>query len=366
MVQAEPVSQAAISQSDKDHSAIPEWGLGPFVRDDGADRLGPIGTTEFKCPVSGQAVKWEAKDLLCAAAVVKDGKVYMFYRAEDSSRPNSWGTSRIGLAISEDGRHFLRQPEPVLYPTKDSCEKYEWPGGCQDARVCASEDGTFIMTYTAYDGKKARLFVATSKDLFKWEKKGSAFAKFKNGKYLDVWSKSGAIVTTRKADQFVATKINGKYWMYFGEDGAILASSDNLVDWDVVETAEGKPLIVLPKRPGNLDDMVTEPGPPAFLTDKGIYLMYNCGAATRPDLGLKRVWSVGQALFDARDPSKVIGRTNKDFFHPERDFELKRKGKPEEGAANVTFVSSLVWFKGEWRFYYGCADSWVASAFCRP
>ncbi len=33
-----------------------------------------------------------------------------------------------------------------------------------------------------------------------------------------------------------------------------------------------------------------------------------------------------------------------------------------------TLVQPLfdIWFNGEWRFYCGCADSRVASAFCRP
>ena len=57
-----------------------------------------------------KVIPWENKDVLCAAAVVKDGKVYLFYRAEDKSRGDSWGTSRIGLAVSEDGRQFKRHP----------------------------------------------------------------------------------------------------------------------------------------------------------------------------------------------------------------------------------------------------------------
>ena len=132
---------------------LKKWGLGVFVRDDEADRLGPIEESTFHCPIHGRPVQWENKDLLCAAAVVDGGKVYMFYRAEDRSRGDSWGTSRIGLAVSEDARHFKRDPNPVLYPDKDFCERYEWPGGCQDPRVVYSDNGEHVMTYTAWDGK---------------------------------------------------------------------------------------------------------------------------------------------------------------------------------------------------------------------
>ena len=38
-----------------------------------------------------------------------------------------WGrTCRIGLADSEDGIHFTRHPQPVLYPNNDPWKEYEW------------------------------------------------------------------------------------------------------------------------------------------------------------------------------------------------------------------------------------------------
>jgi predicted GH43/DUF377 family glycosyl hydrolase len=112
---------------------------------------------------------------------------------------------------------------------------------------------------------------------------------------------------------------------------------------------------------------VAEPGPPAFLSDKGIFLMYNAGANGRPDLGLTgNVLTVAQALFDSKDPTRLVDRMGIDFFHPERDFEIKHAGPAAGGNSNVTFVESLVWLNNEWRFYYGCADSMVASAVFRP
>jgi len=78
------------------------------------------------------------------------------------------------------------------------------------------------------------------------------------------------------------------------------------------------------------------------------------------------VWAGSQALFDPKDPTKLLARMDHDFFHPERDFEIKHAGSAEGGNSNVTFIESLVWLRGEWRFYYGCADSVVASAAYRP
>jgi hypothetical protein len=48
--------------------------------------LGPIEDSTFKCPVRRKEVNWEAKDVFNPAAVVKDDKVYLLYRAEDRVR----------------------------------------------------------------------------------------------------------------------------------------------------------------------------------------------------------------------------------------------------------------------------------------
>jgi hypothetical protein len=64
---------------------VPDWGLGPFVRDEGADFIKTDANSIFKCPVRKSDVRWEEQAVLCAGAVVKDNKVYILYRAEDST-----------------------------------------------------------------------------------------------------------------------------------------------------------------------------------------------------------------------------------------------------------------------------------------
>ena len=73
-----------------------------------------------------QGDSWEAKDVFNPAAIVRDGRVHLLYRAEDFSGAGQWnGTSRIGLATSEDGLHFTRDAEPIVSPSED----YELPIG---------------------------------------------------------------------------------------------------------------------------------------------------------------------------------------------------------------------------------------------
>jgi predicted GH43/DUF377 family glycosyl hydrolase len=154
--------------------------------------------------------------------------------------------------------------------------------------------------------------------------------------------------------------------MYFNEHGIMLASSTNLTDWEIVlDEKTNAPRIIAPMRKGApwFDQECTESGSPAFITNNGIFMIYNGMAPQRADLNLTgRIWSAGQILFDLHDLAKVIGRTDHDFFHPEEDYEKQNVTRGTGGANNVTFVSNLVYFRGQWRFYYGCADSRVACA----
>jgi predicted GH43/DUF377 family glycosyl hydrolase len=260
------------------------------------------------------------------------------------------------LAVSDDGLHFKKQPSPVFYPDSDSMQQYEWKGGVEDPRVVEAQDGTYIMTYTAYDGKVARLCLAASKDLRTWTKHGLVLGE---GKYMDTWSKSGAILCREEQGKIVAVKINGKYWMYFGDTDLFMATSDDLIHWDMIENEENKNLIsVLHPRPGYFDSRLVEPGPLALLRENGILLIYNssnAGSYNDPDLP-KYTYSAGQALFDKASPYRLIGRTEGNFIYPDKLYE--KTGEVNE----VCFVEGLVYFRDQWLLYYGTADSKIAVA----
>ncbi|HKL32877.1 MAG TPA: glycoside hydrolase family 130 protein [Tangfeifania sp.] len=331
--------------------------------------LKPSPDLSFVCPINKQSIRWEERNVLNPSAIVKDGKVWLFYRAQDVS-----GTSRIGLAVSSDGLHFEKQPEPVFYPDNDSMKSLEWNfrkdadyefseepssklfDGTEDPRIVESDDGRYIMTYTAYDGKTARLLLATSEDLQNWTKHGPVLSA---EKYKDTWSKSGAIVVKQQGNKMVATKINGKYWMYFGDTDLFMVSSDDLIHWEVAENAEnGEMIEVLHPRPGYFDSRLVEPGPYALLKNEGILLIYNGSNAANfndPELP-KFTYAAGQALFDKNAPWKLIDRTESYFIHPDKDYE--KVGEVNE----VCFVEGLVHFQNKWFLYYGTADSKIAVA----
>jgi predicted GH43/DUF377 family glycosyl hydrolase len=111
--------------------------------------ISPNTNSVLNDPMRGEPVHWEAAHTFNPAAVFMDGKVCLLYRAEDNTGANAIGahTSQLGLAISDDGLHFRRFPQPVFYPANDSQKANEWTGGCEDPQMIESANGTFVLNY---------------------------------------------------------------------------------------------------------------------------------------------------------------------------------------------------------------------------
>ena len=339
-----------------------DWKGAHFERPAGVNPvLAPVAASVFACPMREAPVHWEALHTFNPAAVVRNGKVYVLYRAEDDTGEMKIGmhTSRLGLAESADGLHFTRRPTPVLYPAEDSQKEREWGGGCEDPRIVESPDGGYVLTYTQWNRKTTDIGIATSPDLVSWTKHGPAFAHAAGGTYLLRSHKSAGIVSKVSGNRLVAARIDGKFWMYWGEGEVHLATSTDLIDWRPVEDAAGNAVVVLSKREGRFDSSFPEVGPPPVLTANGIVVLYNGKNAARggdPDLAAA-TYAAGEARFAADDPARLIERTAGPVFRPELPFE-----KSGQYAAGTTFTEGLVWFQGKFFLYYGCADSLVGVA----
>ena len=365
-------SCSGIDQSNNDSAA--EWAFPYFEKLDSINPiLEPSAELVFTDPIDNVDQRWEQRNVLNPTALVRSDSVYLLYRAQDSS-----GTSRIGMAVSSDGMHFTKRKKPVFYPDEDSMKIYEWNyrkfdpssdttgcyfcyfDGVEDPRIVKSPDGNYIMTYTSYDGKTARLSLASSPDLINWEKHGLVL---KDEMYKGLWSKAGAILAELIDGEIIAKQVDGKYWMYFGDTNIFMLHSENLIDWEPALNKEsGKIISVLHPRMGYFDSRLVEPGPYALYSEQGINLIYNSSNASNYNDGElpKYTYAAGQALFDKEKPYKLLDRTNKYFIHPDKDYE--REGEVNE----VCFVEGLVYFKSKWFLYYGTADSKIAVAVYDP
>lgn len=337
------------------------WTIGPFAKPQAVNPIiTPNASATARSPFNDRIVRWEEYATFNPAAVVRNGRLYLLYRAEDATGDSAIGhhTSRIGLAESVDGLHFSRRATPVLFPDRDAQRANEWTGGVEDPRIVERGDGEYILMYTQWNRDVPRLAVATSRDLVTWVKHGPAFAE----KYQKSETKSGAILCRFVGERCVAAKVKGKYWMYFNVPDVLIATSDDLIAWTPVEDDNGRPLKVLSPRPGYFDSWLVEAGAPAVLTERGIVLLYNAGNSERhgdPSVPA-RTYTAGQALFDARNPVRLVARTDAPFLRPTEAYE--KSGQYKEG---TTFVEGLVRFKGRWMLYYGTADSRVAVAVTR-
>jgi len=338
-------------------NSVPDWALGPFYRVNGVN---PIVTSNvnatFMDPILNQPVPWKYSHTFNPAAVVMNDKVHVLYRAEDNTGTKIGSfCSRIGLASSEDGLHFTSNPTPTLYPKLDAQQGNEWTGGCEDPRVVATEDGTFVVLYTQWNRSLARLGVATSTNLLDWTKYGSPFATYGTSAVSsNTASKSAGILTSLRDGQLKACKHMGQYWMYWGEGSVKVATSDDLINWRPTGPT------VLTTRAGKFDSSLAEVGAPAVVTPKGIVVFYNGKNANPGDTNLApSAYSGGQALFDAKEPTKLVARMDTPFFQPETPDEVTG-----QYAGGTTFVEGLVAFQNKWFMYYGAADSYVGVAVC--
>ena len=365
--QEKPIDSTSLNKSD--------WGFPYFEKVDSLNPiLKPSGELVFTDPITDSIVKWEERNVLNPTAVVRNDSVFLLYRAQDLQ-----GTSRIGMAWSTDGLNFTKFHAPVFYPDMDNMMTYEWNykkiaglqenseecyfcyfDGVEDPRIVQDAEGTYFMTYTSYDGKTARLSIASSPDLRNWTKHGLVM---KDSIFRDTWSKAGAIIAEQQGDKMIARKIDGKYWMYFGDTNLFMASSEDLMNWEVALNEEsGKRISVLHPRMGYFDSRLVEPGPYAIYDENGILLIYNASNAANfndPELP-KFTYAAGQALFDVTAPYKIKDRKDHHLIYPDKEYE--KVGEVNE----VCFVEGLVFYRGKYFLYYGTADSKIAVAVYDP
>lgn len=394
------------------------WVIGPFVRPLDAPVIEPNRFYNFTDPVTQQKILWDNLATFDpGAAIAPDGEVAILFRAEGSSAENQPAglTSRLALAVSKDGLFFTVDGAPVLSPANHSPQKHPTANGLQSPRIVVAPDGSYLLTYTQSSpdpGTKGRvrytIQVATSKNLRDWIQHGPAFAAPAHGSPGNTARGSdgqGAILTRLHHERLQAAKLHGKYWMYWGQKAIHLATSTDLIHWTpVLDRRTGRPLTVLSARAGHFDSGSAEAGPPPLLTRSGIVLIYNGQnslrgtpstknfqdaadpgrapsetrtpaaskdndpvATTRqhpseaklpadPALG-PGAYAVGEALFSAADPSRLLGRTDHPVLRPVWPYE--RHGQYAPGAA---FAEGLVSWQGQWLLYYGAADSVIGVA----
>lgn len=294
----------------------------------------------------------------------------MFYRAVGSA----W-VSKIGYAVSSDGENFRHDKHPIL-EGEYAIEK----NGVEDPRVSKVED-QYFMTYTAYDGKCARLAMAESDDLKTWKKQGEVFPAWEAKKaesFVVEWDQAQNNEVAKKhwnkAGAIFPEKINDKHWMLFGDRNIWLAFSDDMKKWQAIK----KPF--LRPRPECFDSVHIEMGPPPIITKRGWLVLYH-------GIDDKRVYRLGFVLLDKENPSKILYRHKGSIFEPEESYEINGlvdivpgglrametmskaelndyilKLKEDHKMPSVVFCPGATLQGDELRIYYGAGDNVIGTA----
>ncbi|PIP17441.1 glycosidase [Candidatus Kuenenbacteria bacterium CG08_land_8_20_14_0_20_37_23] len=319
---------------------------------------------------------WERKAVFNPAAIEKDGKIYLLYRAIGEHKKY---VSRIGLAVSKDGIHFHRvSNKPVLKPEK----KYE-QGGTEDPRIIKI-GSKFYITYVALTnpfGKSprfARTFLFSTSNFRTFKRIGLITSKRIDNKDVVLFPEkiNGAYVMLHRPRGWTRKNVfkkNGK--LYFKGERGLEEWSEKQIPkyfpekpgiWIAYgkdfKNFAGHKLIMEQIQEWENDKIGT--GPPPIKTKYGWLLIYHgveevgvnpkyISWAKKPNT---KIYRAGAALLDLYNPSKIIARLPYPILEPEKDYEIYGD------TCNVVFPEGALIKDGQLFVYYGAADKVIGLA----
>jgi predicted GH43/DUF377 family glycosyl hydrolase len=245
----------------------------------------------------------------------------------------TWLTSisHLRLARSADGLVFTVDPTPAL----SAATAYE-SFGVEDPRITLL-DGTYWINYTAVSPRGIATALASTRDFRSYQRHGIIFPP--NNRDVTIFP----------------DRIDGRYLALhrpmpsgLGDVAIWLASSPDLLSW-------GRHQHVASARDGGWDDAKVGGGAVPFRVKSargdGWLAVYH-GVTESP----ATTYSLGALLLDARDPSRVIGRSREPVLRPEAPYER------EGFFGGVVFSCGLLADGDIVRVYYGAADGVTAVA----
>ncbi|WP_230292561.1 glycoside hydrolase family 130 protein [Croceicoccus sp. Ery5] len=262
-----------------------------------------------------------------------DGSFRLWPQSSFATAANSADCSTEGDCAVEVHRHpDSSLSNTVIFPITE-----QQAGGLEDLRLVRFDHGPdengasdfeWIGTYTAYSGHSIRSELMRTRD-------------FRTFTLEPILGTAGR----NKGMALFPNKIGGRYAMVGRQDGKnlFLLFSDDLVNWDDEGT-----MLMGPKYPWEFIQIGNCGSP--ILTDEG-WLLFTHG------VGAMRKYSLGCALLDRDDPSKVLARSPAPVLAAEDD---DRSGY----VPNVVYTCGALKLGGSLLIPYGISDSAVGFASC--
>lgn len=251
--------------------------------------------------------------------------------------------SRIGYGSSTDGFNFIRRNNPAIFPT----EEYEIYG-MEDPRATQIGDEIFISYVVLSDYVKSypKVFsaLAVTKDYKKFNKLGIITKNFNYNKGITFFPGKFKLDYNLSDNN---TNNNTYYLILHRPDISTDLNLKTLGRDICLSITNSLSMlnnsIILLKPEQAWENLKIGTGPSPIKTRKGWLLFYH-------GVSIDRIYRVGAALLDLKDPRQIIARTKQPLLEPVEKYE--KIGDVH----NVVFPTGAVVIDGKILLYYGGAD----------
>jgi len=312
---------------------VPDWIIGPFTKYPGNPIMEPTSGSWDRGHYGGGVHN--------GSVLVVDGQFWYVYRGERELDRKPGYICDIGLATSKDGIHFTKDTAHSPFFGKGKDKNFSFEDVClvrykgKYYLFCNVWDWT-----RAEDPKASGAFLATSKDMVHWTKRGLIFPRA---------SEIHRNPVVLQSPNNEAVKANGKFVMYL--DSGLLAYSGDLIHWTSKK--------VVHPWPGGENCVALADWNPKHLNN---ILLFTAG----PHSG--HFYGVGEVLLDRNDPEKAIEWLPRPIFCAEAKYpwEDGKAAKPPHQPVSMfhdtIFFTGLTRHDGEWWMYYGGSEYYTCLA----
>lgn len=313
---------------------------------------------------------FENEGVFNPASVQNEQGIHLYYRAVSEGN-----YSTVGYARLSDPTTLAERWDHPLYTPRHLSEKH----GVEDPRV-AVIDGTYYLTYTAYDGFNALGTLATSTDGFQFKREGVITPDIDlldmerhlkdsghsiNPKYfshIDMLHKREPIpehvLVWDKDVVFFPRKINGKFaFMHRIWPGIQVVTYEKMEDltpdfWE--DYFHNFPRHIMMDPTYDFESSHIGAGCVPIETPDGWLIIYH--GVEKKKYG--NIYHAAAALVDLENPTKIVGRLPVPLFSPDHEYE-------QTGYVNnVVFPTGTAQDGDTLYMYYGASDSHIAVASC--
>jgi beta-1,2-mannobiose phosphorylase / 1,2-beta-oligomannan phosphorylase len=318
--------------------------------------------------LSKTANDFESEGVLNPAVIKVGETIHMFYRAVAKDNYSTIGYCSFSSPLVIK----TRNDKPLLCPEAE----YEFQG-LEDARIVFIE-GTYYLTYTAYNGTNALGALATSTDLVHWEKHGIIVPQITYEEFKHFTETGGTIRekyirfnhNQKKYEEhdhksflwdknliLFPRKINNKFCFIhrIKPDIQIVVAVEKLEDlsidfWQNYFANFDEYVVLAPKYDHEVSYLGG--GCPPIETKDGWLVIYHGVHDTIKGY----IYAACAALLDLTNPQKEIARLPYPLFVPEKTWEVKGE------VNNVCFPTGAIVEDDTLYIYYGAADERIALA----